>query len=335
VKLVPNPGETKTFMGSSRTRTGVSDDSVPRPEYPRPQLRRDEWRTLNGEWEFEIDHGASGRARGLPTADALADEITVPFAPESELSGIEHTDFMDAVWYRREVELTEEDLADRLHLHFGAVDYEAEVWVNGESVGTHRGGYTPFTFDVTDAASTGTNLVTVCAEDDVRSERQPAGKQSQQYAPEGAKYTRVTGIWQPVWLEPVPETYVESLQFEPDPENDALHAEVAFGGPPRAGKVTATATFDGDVVGETTVGTDGAFATFSLDVDETHLWMPGDPQLYDLEIEYAVDGQTRDRVESYVGLRSVTLGDECVYVNGEPIFQRLVLDQGYYPDGAV
>lgn len=311
----------------------MTDDSVPRPEYPRPQLRRDRWRTLNGQWAFEIDHGASGRARGLPTADSLTDEITVPFAPESELSGVEDTDFMDAIWYRREFELDEDDFAERLLLHFEAVDYAAEVWVNSESVGTHRGGYTPFAFDVTDAARVGTNVVTVCAEDDVRSGLQPAGKQSQQYASQGATYTRVTGIWQPVWLEPVPETYVETLRFEPDPENDALHVEVAFDGPVWAGEVTATATFEESVVGKTTVATDGAFTAFTLPVDETHPWTPDDPNLYDLDIEYAVDGETVDAVESYFGLRSVTLGDDRVYLNGEPLFQRLVLDQGYYPDG--
>ncbi|MCO8243396.1 sugar-binding domain-containing protein [Haladaptatus sp. AB643] len=309
------------------------DDSVPRPEYPRPQRRRERWRNLNGEWEFEIDGGASGRARGLPEADSLAETITVPFAPESELSGVEHTDFMDAVWYRRAIEVPERFLDGRLFLRFGAVDYETEVWVNGTSVGTHRGGYTPFAFDVTDAVEPGTNVVTVCAEDDVRSTLQPAGKQSQEYASSGVKYTRVTGIWQTVWLEPVPETYVESLRFQPDPENDTLHADVELAGTVRAGTLTATATFDDRVVGETTVRTDGTYAGISLPLDETHVWTPDDPNLYDLTMKFVVDGETTDVVESYFGLRSVTLGDDRVYLNGEPVFQRLVLDQGYYPDG--
>ena len=138
-------------------------DSTPRPEYPRPQLRRDSWHNLNGEWEFEIDHGASGRARDLPDAESLGETITVPFPPESELSGVEHTDFIDAVWYRREFDVPQRFLDGRLHLRFGAVDYETEVWVNGTSVGTHRGGYTPFAFDVTDAVEPGTNVVTICA----------------------------------------------------------------------------------------------------------------------------------------------------------------------------
>ncbi|WP_423747535.1 sugar-binding domain-containing protein (plasmid) [Haladaptatus sp. SPP-AMP-3] len=309
------------------------NDSPPRPEYPRPQLRRERWRNLNGEWEFEIDDGASGRARGLPNADSLARTIMVPFAPESELSGVEHTDFMDAVWYRREIEVPERFLDGRLLLRFGAVDYEAEVWVNGTSVGTHRGGYTPFGFDVTDAVEPGANVVTVCAEDDVRSTLQPAGKQSQEYASQGVKYTRVTGIWQTVWMEPVSETFVETLLFEPDPANDALHAEVELAGAVREGTLTATAEFEGRVVGEATVRTDGTYAAFSLSLDETHVWTPDDPNLYDLRVELATDGDLLDAVESYFGLRSVTLGDDHVYLNGEPVFQRLVLDQGYYPDG--
>ena len=308
-------------------------DSTPRPEYPRPQLRRDSWHNLNGEWEFEIDHGASGRARDLPDAESLGETITVPFPPESELSGVEHTDFIDAVWYRREFDVPQRFLDGRLHLRFGAVDYETEVWVNGTSVGTHRGGYTPFAFDVTDAVEPGTNVVTICAEDDVRSTLQPAGKQSQEYDSHGPKYTRVTGIWQTVWLEPVPETYVENLRFQPDPENDTLHAEVELSGAAQRGTLTATATFDDEPVGETTVVTDGTYAAFTLPIDETHPWTPENPNLYDLAVELAVGGDPIDTVESYFGLRSVTLGDNCVYLNGKPVFQRLVLDQGYYPDG--
>ncbi|WP_129113752.1 glycoside hydrolase family 2 protein [Halegenticoccus tardaugens] len=311
----------------------MTRDSVPRPEYPRPQLRRDEWRTLNGRWAFEIDHGASGRARGLPEADALDSEITVPFAPESDLSGIGHADFMDAVWYRREIEIPERWFDGRVKLRFGAVDYTTEVWIDGESVGTHRGGYTPFGVDVTDVAEPGPTVVTVCAEDDSRSDLQPSGKQSQQYASHGPLYTRVTGVWQPVWLEPVPETYVESVRFEPDPENGALGVDVVLAGALQSGDVRATALFDGDAVGEAIAATDGRHAALRLDVDEVHRWRPEEPNLYDLELAFVTGGETVDTVESYFGLRSVTLGDDCVYVNGEPVFQRLVLDQGYYPDG--
>ena len=310
----------------------MTTDSIPRPEHPRPQARRESWQNLNGQWDFEIDHGASGRARGLPTAASLSDTITVPFAPESELSGVAYTDFMDAVWYRREVEISESELGGRLLLRFGAVDYDTEVWVNGESVGTHRGGYTPFAFDITDLSEPGTNVITICAEDDVRSERQPAGKQSQEYSSHGAKYTRITGVWQTVWLEAVPETYITNLRYEPDPRNDIVHIDVRFDGNPRVGSLTTTATFEDNIVGERTVTTDGTHIGFDLPIEETHLWTTEEPNLYELEFEFVTDNST-DNVKSYFGLRSVTLGENCVCINDEPIFERLVLDQGYYPDG--
>ena len=311
-------------------------DDVPRSEYPRPQLRRDEWRPLNGEWEFEIDHGRTGRARGLPAADSLDGTIRVPFPPESELSGVAHRDFMDAVWYRREVEVSEAHLEGRLLLHFGAVDYETEVWVDGESIGGHRGGYTPFTFDLTDHVDPGTHAITVCARDQVRTGDQPAGKQSQEYDSHGAVYTRVTGIWQSVWLEPVPEAYVDDLRLDPNLSDGAIHATVSVAGDARAARgaeVEIEATFDGDRVGEASATVEGGTAKCVVDLDEVHPWTPESPDLYDLAVRLRRDGETVDEVESYAGLRSVGVEDGVVVLNGEPRFQRLVLDQGYYPDG--
>jgi len=307
----------------------------PRSAYPRPQLRREAWRCLNGEWEFERDPGESGRARGLPDADALEETITVPFPVESELSGIGDRDFVDAVWYRRTVDVPGAWLDGRLLLHFGAVDYETEVWIDGEPVGTHRGGYAPFALDVTDHVDPGTNALTVCAEDDVRSGRQPAGKQHTEYHSSGARYTRVTGIWQPVWLEPVPETYVDDLRLTPDLENGAVHGEVRLGGetPPRGTEVAVEARYDGETVGEATAAAAGEHATVALSLAEVHPWSPADPALYDLDVSLRRKGSVIDTVESYVGLRSVAVEDGVVHLNGEPRFQRLVLDQGYYPDG--
>ena len=311
----------------------MTSDDVPRAEYPRPQFRREEWSCLNGEWEFEIDGGQSGRARGLPTADSLSRAITVPFPPESELSGIEHRDFMDAVWYRRTVDIPDQYLEGRLQLHFGAVDYEAEVWVNGESVGTHRGGYTPFSIDISDAATAGSNVLTVCAKDDVRSGTQPAGKQSQEYESHGPIYTRVTGIWQPVWLEPVPDTRLTDLTIDTSPTDGVIDAELSVIGKIRDANVRVTARFDGDIAGEATTSVDGATARCRVELEEIHPWTPETPALYDLDITLEQDGSVVDAIESYAGLRSVAVDDGVVSLNGEPRFQRLVLDQGYYPDG--
>ena len=192
--------------------------NIPRPEYPRPQLRRCDWRNLNGQWQFEIDFGKSGRDRGLIKAEALKGEITVPFCPESKLSGVEYKDFMPAVWYRREVEISEAELegGKRVILNIGACDWKTEVYINGESVGTHIGGYVAFGFDITDKLTAGKNVITIVAEDATSSGLQPVGKQSKVYYSHGCDYTRTTGIWQTVWLESVPASYIVSTRYTPD-----------------------------------------------------------------------------------------------------------------------
>ena len=177
--------------------------TIPRPEYPRPQFVRPDWVNLNGEWEFEIDNGDSGLDRGLKD-NPLSGKITVPFCPESPLSGVEHTDFMLAVWYRKVVTVPSEWKGKHLLLHFGAVDYDATVWINGAEVARHRGGFTPFSALLKNVTGGDTFTIVVRARDDWQSPK-ARGKQSQKYAPHGCLYTRTTGIWQTVWMEPVPE----------------------------------------------------------------------------------------------------------------------------------
>ena len=164
--------------------------NIPRKEYPRPQFVRENWMNLNGTWAFEIDNGRSGEARGLQkVGTALSGEITVPFCPESELSGVQHTDFMYGVWYKRTVTVTEKQLKGRAVLHFGAVDYCAKVFVNGKLAGTHKGGYVSFEFDVTALLKAGENEIAVYAEDNTRDRLIPSGKQSEQYNSYGCFYT--------------------------------------------------------------------------------------------------------------------------------------------------
>nr|NIR02503.1 beta-galactosidase [Gemmatimonadales bacterium] len=166
------------------------NEDVPRPEYPRPQWRRPDWLNLNGEWEFEEDPGLSGESRGLPSAGSLRGRILVPFCPESGLSGVGNTDFIPSVWYRRTFRVPDAWERCRVLLHFGAVDYDAAVWVNGSLVGAHRGGYTPFKFDVTESLREGENELIVRAADDTRNPLQPVGKQSERYQSYGCHYTR-------------------------------------------------------------------------------------------------------------------------------------------------
>lgn len=301
-------------------------NSIPRSEHPKPQFQRDKWMNLNGQWAFEIDNGRSGKARGLHQADAqLSDTILVPFCPQSELSGVNHKDFLYGVWYRRTVTLTKEQLSGRVVLHFGAVDYRCEAFVNGVSVGTHTGGYVSFCFDVTEAVREGENVLTVYAEDDERDPLIPRGKQSELFYSHGCDYTRTTGIWQTVWLEFLPETHIEKIKIFPSVETGSFDVEALLKG---AGTLTVEAAYEGRPMGAANVKAEGGLVRLHLPLQETHLWELGCGRLYDLKLTYG-----EDRVQSYAGLRSVRLDGYRFLLNGKSVFQRTVLDQGFYPDG--
>ncbi len=306
---------------------------IPRSEYPRPSLCRgeDSWVCLNGEWEFAFDFGESGRARKMYENGTFPEKITVPFVPESKLSGIEYVDFIPAVWYRRTFTLPASFLRGetRLLLHFGAVDYAAEAWINGHSVGTHKGGYTPFVFDITDFVTDGENTVVLTASDNTRDSLQPTGKQSTRYENYACSYTRCTGIWQTVWLEVVPKAYIEKIKLTPDVAGEKLDVTVRFAGDRLSvDEVRAVASFDGEEVAAVTAKVNGIAVSFSIPVKDPILWDLGKPNLYDLTISAG-----EDMVVTYFGMRSVAWNDRAFLLNGRPVFQRLVLDQGYYPDG--
>ena len=301
-------------------------NSIPRSEHPKPQFQRDKWMNLNGQWAFEIDNGRSGKARGLHQADAqLSDTILVPFCPQSELSGVNHKDFLYGVWYRRTVDLTKEQLSGRVALHFGAVDYRCEAFVNGVSVGTHTGGYVSFCFDVTEAVHEGENVITVYAEDDERDPLIPRGKQSELFYSHGCDYTRTTGIWQTVWMEFLPETHIEKIKIFPNVETGSFDVEALLKG---AGTLAVEASYEGRPMGVASVKADGGLVRLHLPLQETHLWELGCGRLYDLKLTYGAD-----TVQSYAGLRSVRLDGYRFLLNGKSVFQRTVLDQGFYPDG--
>ena len=304
---------------------------IPRPEYPRPQMERDAWLNLNGTWEFEFDPGMSGRERGVLNKPKLDREILVPFCPESRLSGIGDIDFHPAVWYRCTFTLTDAQRTGRVLLHFGAVDYSTEIWVNGESAGTHTGGYSSFTLDVTRLVRTGENTLALCAEDSTYHDPLPRGKQSDHFSGYGCSYTRTTGIWQTVWLEFVPETYIERLHLTPNAAASMLNVEAVFCGNAAGRTLRAEATYQGRPVGQASVLVGGQTASVCIALGETHLWAVGKPELYDLTV--TLSGEPADSVRSYFGLRDVALHDGCTYLNGEPVYQRLVLDQGFNPEG--
>ena len=273
----------------------------PRPEYPRPNFRRAEWQSLNGEWEL-----------GAGAAPVFDRTINVPFCPESELSGIGER-VGDVVWYRRRFDPPR---CDRLMLHFGAIDYRATVWVNGVEVARHEGGHSPFTAEITGALVSRDNEITVRAEDALTDKTLPRGKQHWKEEPEGIFYTATTGIWQSVWLEPVPSTHITKLRLIPDLAGGAVGYEVDDG-------AEIVVRLDGEVVGRSTQAPRG-----SIPLSRVEAWSPDSPRLYSVEVTLGAD-----RVKSYFGLRSIEARDGKTWLNGQPFTQRLVLDQGYFAGG--
>ncbi len=309
-----------------------SQSQIPRPEHPKPQYIREQWLNLNGEWDFAIDNTLSGKEKGW-SKDAFDFDrkITVPFCPESELSGIGNTDFMNAVWYHRTFMLAEDWKGQRVFLNFGGVDYKCTSYVNGEEVGEHYGGSASFSFEISKALKVGVNELIVLAEDDIRSGVQPGGKQTKAYNNRGFSYTRTTGIWQTVWLEARPQSFLERVKVLPDVDNsgfivtpeitDYRNGQTFKVSLLENGKVVSTAS-------NTTIG-----VPVFLKVKKPKLWSPKIPFLYDLKFELLENGKAIDAVASYAGLRKVYIADGKYYLNNKPIFLRFVLDQGYYPNG--
>jgi hypothetical protein len=319
-----------TNLSTYQITTPWAKDVSPRnalPEYPRPQLTRDAWQNLNGEWQYQ-----AGSANQAPPSGNLAEKILVPYPPESLLSGIQRHD--DYMWYRRTFTVPRDwrVARQRLLLHFGAVDNTATVWVNGTQVATHTGGYNGFDVDVTDAITgAGPQVLLVKATDQTNTgtQNQPIGKQRTD--PSGIWYTPSSGIWQTVWMEPVSAAHIDRLDMVPDPASNTLKlTAVASGGE----RVEATA-WDGDRKVGTVTGAVGT--ALALPVPHAKLWSPDHPFLYDLKVRLIAGNRPVDMVGSYFGMRSVSIGD----VNGQPhmllngsfVFNIGTLDQGFWPDG--
>ncbi len=311
--------------------------SIPRSEYPRPQWVRAEWLCLNGEWEFETDQGDSGLGRGL-LERPLKERIVVPFCPESTLSGIGNTDYLNAVWYRRVVSIPAEWSGRRIVLHFQACDYDTFVWANGREVGRHRGGMTPFSCDLTEVAAAGEPVTLVVRARDNMQDSMPSGKQAWTLKNSGCHYTRTTGIWQTVWLEALPaRASMRRPKIVPDPEAHRFLIEQPIEGT-QAGLTYRARLRAGDEVlakAEVRCGR-GFYPRLELEIPEerVRLWSTEDPFLYELDFDLLDErGAVVDHAASYAGLRDVTIDGMAVKLNGKAVFQRLVLDQGYYPDG--
>lgn len=297
-------------------------------EYPRPQMVRDEWKNLNGLWDCAIT-----REPHYPPVD-FTNQILVPFPVESHLSGVERTlDEQSTIWYRRHFTLPAAWRGRRLELHFGAVDWSAKVFLNGRPIGSHRGGYDAFTFDVSDVANwEGDNELMIAVMDPTEDD-QPRGKQSRK--PEGIFYTPSSGIWQTVWLEPVPATRIASLNLIPDLAAHSLRVQVSVNSLAEGLRVEVAASFAGQETGRR-AGASGTEILVPLSL--VRPWSPATPALYDLEITLRRGSEVLDCVRSYFGLRDIRLGADgagrrALFLNGQPLFQMGVLDQGFWPDG--
>lgn len=311
-------------------------ETTPRPEYPRPQFERSDWLNLNGVWQFEYDDADAGLAERWYLNGRFNREIIVPFAYQSKLSGIGETDFHDIVWYDRVFQLPADWAGRRVLLHFGAVDYLATVWVNGVFVIQHEGGHVPFSVDVTNALQPGDNRITVRAQDVSADLEQPRGKQYWERESASIFYTRTTGIWQTVWLEPVSQTYLDGIRITPDIDSGQVQIQCDLKNYASGVQIETQITWQGSAVASHTHTVDEARAVFTLPVgtgDDLHLWSPEDPALYDLVLRVRQAGETLDDVKSYFGMRKIAVENGQVMFNNRPYYMRLVLDQGYHPDG--
>lgn len=306
--------------------------------YPRPQLQRDEWICLNGHWDFALDPEASWTN---PRSVKWQTKIAVPFSPETSASGVNDCGFYRAAWYQRSFERPSLQAGERLVLHFGAVDYYATVWVNQKKVCSHQGGYTPFHADITEALTeTGPQQITVRAEDDPFDLAKPRGKQDWKLEPHSIWYPRTTGIWQTVWLETVPATFIEMLKWTSNLTRWEIGLEARIGGVRLEGLSLVVRLSAGDTL--------LAEDTYSVVAGEVHrqvalsdpgiddyrnelLWSPDSPTIIDAELELRnQQGVVIERVRSYTALRSIAIQGDRFILNGRPLTLRLVLDQGYW-----
>jgi beta-galactosidase/beta-glucuronidase len=313
--------EWKPVPGGMLTRwAGKVRPENPWPEYPRPQMERKEWLNLNGLWDYAVTP-----QDGEPSA-AFDSKILVPYPVESALSGVKRRlDPQELLWYRRDFTIPAEWTGKRVLLHFGAVDWETQVWVNGKRVGSHRGGYLPFHLDISDFIGLGKNMLLVSAWDPGDTHWQQRGKQALE--PKAIWYTSVSGIWQTVWLEPVTQTYIDHLKLTPDIDSKSLEVEIKCGGVNTSLEGVILAAYDdGGMISESTaLNTDGPI---KLSIPAPKLWSPETPHLYTLVVKAG-----KDEVQSYFAMRKFSVEEGRLCLNNRPYFQLGPLDQGYWPDG--
>ena len=306
---------------------------VPRPEFPNPQFERSQWLTLNGAWSFAFDDGDRGMAeKWFAHALASPKTITVPYCFESKLSGIEDTSFHRVMWYQRTIRPPENWAAQHVLLHFGAVYYQASVWLNGQYLGEHQGGNVPFTFDITGALRTGGNVLTVRAYNPDTDRSIARGKQYWKVKSESIFYTRTSGIWQPVWMESTGENHLKYAHVTAG-QDGVAHFEGALAERSLQPLTLEVAVMDGaQTVASASAQTSEDHVSATVEVANPKLWSPGAPNLYKVQYRLRRGGAVVDAVESYFGFRTVAVANGRITVNGKPVYLKFLLDQGYWPE---
>lgn len=312
-------------------------------DYPRPQLMRDNWTSLDGRWDFRFDFSSVGEKEKWYEGFEKEYDITVPFTYETELSGINRKEFCPSVWYSRTIDIDLSKLQDdRVLLHFEGSDFLTKVYVNGIYCGMHRGGYSRFSFDITEKLQEGRNLIVVNVLDSKDTD-QPRGKQRWADFNHECWYVQTTGIWKSVWFETVPSSYITGLKLTPvlaeervDIELDACTREDA------TYHAEFTVTFDGNLIASSRILVGSRHVKTSMNlVDEkefrwaVHTWSPAHPDLYEIKIVLFKDNKAEDSVMSYFGMRDIRIEKGNILLNGNPVYQRLILDQGYWPESGL
>lgn len=317
-----------------------------RTEYPRPQLVREDWLNLNGEWDFSFDDSNKGMKEKWYVNKDFDQKINVPFAFQTALSGINDRSFHDTVWYKKDFSVSKDWSSKRIMLHFGAVDYRSWIYVNGQFAGFHEGGHTSFSFDITDHLTWETESVVVKVEDPSVDETIPRGKQFWQEQSDAIWYSRTTGIWQTVWIEPVDSCHLYDLRMTPDIDNGNINVRFNLAGNHKNKQVLLEIYYKDQKVVEEASAVYDSFHERTINLYNQHIfrtgfhhdgwnWTPENPNLFTIKLTL-IDKETNrkhDTLESYFGMRKIHTENGMVYLNNKPYYQKLVLDQGYWPEG--
>lgn len=316
----------------------MKDKIIDKAEYPRPDFERSDWISLNGQWDFVFDYDNEYEIPGIPPQVNFNKKIVVPFCYESKLSGLGTDEPCENLWYKRSFTVEGEKLNGKsVLLKFGAVDYEAKVWINGMYVGMHVGGFTPFEFEIAGFLRGGENTVLVKTKDGY-SKEQPRGKQMWAQKPDLCWYTNTSGIWQSVWLEFTGYSYITGVHITPDIDNNRCYIEIDTNSKEND-EISAELSRDGLIYGIMTTSMRKGKAFIAYEFEELAVrsgmdlhWSPDSPNLIDVHLKLSRGGEVTDEVKTYFGMRKISFKNGRIYLNNEPLYQRLVLDQGYWPD---